>query len=126
MQRGRRGEGLIRAHVFSFQLHHNASTEGLDVCHACDNPRCVNPDHLFLGTRKDNMQDACRKGRISRKPKAVGSSNGNSKLKEDDVVRIRELAATGASNSQLAKTYNVSKETVSRIIRGLSWKHLLS
>jgi hypothetical protein len=63
IQRGRRGEGLIRAPRASWELAHGDIPEGMVVCHHCDNPLCVRPDHLFLGTRSDNNRDAIAKGR---------------------------------------------------------------
>lgn len=65
MSRGRRGEGLIRTHRYSWELHNGSIPEGLCALHRCDEPLCVRPDHLFLGTLKDNTQDMVTKGRAS-------------------------------------------------------------
>lgn len=65
MGRGRRGEGLIRTHRYSWELHNGPIPEGLCVLHRCDEPLCIRPDHLFLGTLKDNTQDMVTKGRAS-------------------------------------------------------------
>jgi hypothetical protein len=63
--RGRRGEGNILAHRLSYEMAHDASIPaGMDLCHECNNRRCVNPNHLYIGTRKDNMQQAKRDGRL--------------------------------------------------------------
>ena len=65
---GRREDGIAGAHRISWQLHYGEIPPGMDVCHHCDNRKCVRPDHLFLGTRRQNMQDASRKGRLATLP----------------------------------------------------------
>jgi hypothetical protein len=105
-----------RAHRLSYEMHKGEVPEGADVCHKCDVRCCVNPDHLFIGTRKDNMQDCVTKGRI-----ATGSRHGRSKLSEDDVRFIRDSKMTGVA---LAKIFGVQPPMISRVRNGQNWKHV--
>ena len=66
-----RGKSPAKAHRVSYEHHHGPIPKGIEVCHRCDTPRCVNPQHLFLGTRQENMLDCSRKGRIS--PKSISN-----------------------------------------------------
>ena len=111
------GEGMVLAHRLSWIIENGQISDGLCVLHQCDNRKCVNPNHLFLGTKKDNTNDARRKGRIAcrsvRKPSKnsynSGTSNGRAKLTEEDVVKIRELYASGQYTViGLAKQYGVA------------------
>lgn len=91
---------LVAAHI-------HGDIDGLDVCHTCDNPPCVNPAHLFLGTAKDNMRDMRRKGR------------GRSKLSPAQVHEIRVLWAQGGiKQHELAERFGVAFQTISKIVRG--------
>lgn len=93
------------------------------VLHKCDNPPCVNPKHLFIGTRRDNAADRDRKGRT--KPGWVpGELNGRAKLKEADVLRIRSLHAQKVPNAETAREYGVSKVLIGLIVRRITWKHV--
>ena len=104
---------LVKAHRLSWHLHFGPFRDGLWVLHHCDNPRCVNPSHLFLGTPKDNMQDMMSKGR---------GKNPNAKLTEAQVHEIREIRKTdGRNQSVLAKQYGISQSAISRIIIGKTW-----
>lgn len=106
----------------SWVIHHGSIPDGMDICHHCDNPTCVNPKHLFLGTRRDNMQDAKRKGRI-KWPISVGSENGRAYLHEMTVRRI--LLLRGAvSARKVAEWAQTSKENVECIWARRSWKHI--
>ena len=100
--------------------------EGLCVCHKCDNPSCVNPDHLFAGTKADNNRDMVEKGRASRFKGSMnkGSAHGNSKLTEEDVVEIKERLRAGETQTSIAKDFGVSRITVSHINTGRYWKHV--
>ncbi len=107
-------------HRVAYELEYGPIVDGLFVCHTCDVPNCVNPEHLFLGTQKDNMIDASNKGRI--KPYTViGSSNGNSKLTEEQVIAILQDTR---KQVRTAEDYNVSESTISKIKKGQRWKHI--
>lgn len=104
----RNGERLnTKAHRYAWMLTHGEIPEGLYICHHCDVRNCVNPEHLFLGTQKDNMQDAKNKGR------RVGSAV-NAKLTDSDVLKIR---ADSRKHSEIAADYNIYETDVSRIKR---------
>ena len=89
-----------------------------------DNPSCVNPDHLFLGTPKDNHADMVAKGRHIYPPYRPGSSNGNSKLKEEQVREIRSMAASGIEYREIAEVFNTSHFNVGKIVRRETWRHI--
>jgi hypothetical protein len=115
------------AHRISYMLHHGEIPEGEGfhgyvVCHKCDNPSCVNPKHLFLGTQYSNMQDRDRKGR---RAALLGSRHGMAQLSDDQVKTIREIAATRRfSQMQIAKMFDVSNSMISLIINRKNWTHI--
>lgn len=113
----------VRAHRFSYLIYHDKIPKGKFVLHVCDTPLCVNPNHLFLGTQKDNVQDCISKGRFT-----VGSRNGISKLTEKDVIKIRSLYGKyghkGLVQRKIAKMFNVSRILISDITRRKTWKHV--
>lgn len=109
----------IRAHRLSWILHFGNIPQGLDVCHKCDNRKCVNPNHLFVGTRKDNMQDAINKGRFIHGEKCCGA-----KLTDEKVREMRRLRLIGQSYRSLALKYGVSRQTATDAIVGVAWKHV--
>lgn len=111
---GKRG-----AHQVSYEAYKGKIPEGLVVRHICDNPCCINPDHLILGTQADNVADRESRGR---RKDINGEKIGTSKLTAEQALEIR---ASELSLSQLAKIYNVHKTTVSLIKTGKSWKHLI-
>jgi hypothetical protein len=114
----RKDGAQLRAHRVSYEIHYGPIPDGFDVCHRCDNPPCVNPEHLFLGTDLDNMQDMIAKGR---KVSSPGVRNGQAKLTEEDVLSIR--AARGRQEA-IAALYDVSQTLVSSIKSGRRWAHL--
>lgn len=107
-----------RAHRVAWEVYKGEEIpEGLQVCHKCDNRRCINPEHLFLGTNKDNHLDKVRKGRH-----AHGSRIGCSKLTETQVEEMRALHESGASYRQIGKLFGVHFATAGKAIRGSTWK----
>lgn len=116
----------VRAHRFSAYLVGMESPQGTDVCHKCDNPSCVNPDHLFVGSRTENMMDAMRKGRLtqaigfkdrrpSRKSYSSGELHPQSKLTDS---QVREIRCSSLGLKVLAERYGVSTHTIWRAKKG--------
>lgn len=122
-----------RAHRYSWQLHFGDIPPGLFVLHRCDTPACVNPDHLFLGTKADNNADMHAKGRAG-VPGSVcgdaakwerGEQHHAAKFNETQVREIRaRYAAGGISYSQLAREYGVRMSAIAKIVLRLRWKHV--
>lgn len=104
------------AHRWAWELYCGEIPKGLSVLHECDNPYCVNTDHLFLGTRADNIQDMCAK---NRQRGAVGQANGNAKLTAEQVVAIR---ASGNSIKSICEEFGIKKSMVFNIRAGVNWK----
>lgn len=103
---------LKRAHRVAFELTKGAIPDGFCVLHRCDNPGCVNPAHLWVGTVADNMADKAAKGRIS------------AKLTESGVVAIRRAYERGGvSQQQLAQEYSVTQTLISHIVNRTIWRH---
>lgn len=92
----------------------------LFVCHTCDNPPCVNPAHLFLGTNEDNIHDKVRKGR-ARGGSLCGERNASAKITAEIAARIRERGAAGERQRDIASSYGLRQQHVSEILRGLYW-----
>lgn len=116
--RGKHGASAL-AHRVSWELHNGPIPAGLCVCHHCDNPCCVNPDHLFVGTPSDNMRDKAEKGRA-----AKGDRNAACVLSPDAVRAIRAMGDTRASHRSIARLHGVSHKTVSDILHGRRWTWL--
>lgn len=127
---------IFTAHRVAWALKNGPISPALQVCHHCDNPRCVNTDHLFLGTPKENSQDMARKGRapmrqhperVPRFPKGIslypmpGEKNGRAILTNEDVLAIR---ASDLSSPKLAKMYAVTEGRIRQIRRGEGWTHI--
>ena len=105
-------EGHITAHCFSWQLHNGDIPPGMQVCHTCDNPKCVNPNHLFLGSSSVNAQDMILKLR------------GTQKLSPDDVRIIRAMLKDERPRQEIADRFNVSRGSINNIARGATWRWL--
>ena len=126
--------GHEQAHRLSYALHNGPIPTGMLVCHTCDNPACVNPDHLFLGSTRDNLADASRKGRMATGERnyrhnhpetVIGELNPAAKLTEPDVKRIRERHAVGqATYRELADEYGVSLAAIGCVVNRRTWNHL--
>lgn len=109
-------------HRISYYLHKGEFDYSLNVLHTCDTPCCINPDHLFLGTHQDNMNDRKRKNRTNRiAPK--GEKCGASKLTSTKVQNIRYLSSI-LNQRELAEIFNVNQATIHYIITGKTWKHI--
>lgn len=122
----RRGYGILSvnkraqlAHRFSWELHNGPIPKGMHICHHCDNPKCVNPDHLFIGTHQDNMQDMVAKGRAVK-----GERVGGSKLSETQVRVIRNYLNVGVLEKCLARSFGVSRSTIGDIKHRRIWAHI--
>ena len=109
------------AHRLAWELAHGPILDGMCVLHRCDNPPCLNINHLWLGTGVDNMRDASLKNRI-----AKGSRNGSAKLDEVGVGIVRRLVSEGVPRRKVAESFGVSVSTISSIVNGKSWAWLKS
>ena len=107
------------AHRASYEAFVGEIPKGMYVCHACDNVYCVNPNHLFLGTQKQNLQDMASKGRST-----WGEKNPMAKLDAYTVKRIREGIQEGLTDSSLAKSWMVCRQTINSIRNGKAWNHV--
>jgi hypothetical protein len=129
--RNRRGYGLFSAQGLQKILAHRAAwllrfgaLGGRFVLHRCDNPPCVNPAHLFLGTQAENLADMVAKGRHGRGGPR-GQRHDMAVLTERDVIEIRRTYSDGGANlPQLAARFGVGKSTVHRVVHRLTWKHV--
>lgn len=145
-----RGYGTIRiagrdgyAHRASWIIHYGPIPSGQYVCHTCDNPTCVNPSHLFLGTQKDNIQDMVNKGRhrsvtspetllrgdahpsrIYPERLARGENHGRAKLNDEKVREVFRLTRLGRSQRSIARLFGVDKLVISLVIRRKTWRHV--
>lgn len=130
----------VKVHRLSYLIHFGQIPTGMLVCHHCDNPRCVRPDHLFLGTPADNAADMVRKGRAAsgdrnimrRHPeKLQGERHGNARLTEDDIRFIRRhyvFVKTGQKNPtqrMLADMFGIDPQYVYLIAKRRSWAHVV-
>jgi len=118
------GNTMRSAHRISFIEYKGSIPDGLFVLHKCDNPGCINPDHLFLGTHNENMEDMRKKGRSCTEKRLCGSRNFNSKLSENDIPKIKKRLLNGESCKKIAESYSVDRTTISFIKNGTTWKHL--
>ena len=111
-----RGKNYL-AHRLSFEIFKKENPKNKFVCHKCDNPLCINPEHLFLGTQKDNLKDAKNKNRMIN-----GESHYRSKLKINDILEIKKMCKSGITQKLISKKFNVSESNISKINSNKTWK----
>lgn len=125
---------MLKAHRVSWEYRHGPIPKGLFVLHRCDNPPCVNPAHLFLGTARDNSRDMFSKGRgitgdqswTRQRPESVpyGQRVGTAKLRDVDIPIVRGLLSSGISQTEIGRRFGVSQRAISFIKRGVRWNHV--
>jgi hypothetical protein len=115
------GGAVVAAYRVAWELTHGPIPKGLCVCHRCDNPKCVNPSHLFIGTQTENLRDMRMKGRARNKPN-FGHRNGNARLRDEDVASIRKRYASGESLRTLGRDYGVWHTTIADIVSRRTWR----
>lgn len=122
----RRGSENLTASRMSYIKVHGEIPGGMDVCHKCDTRLCINPDHLFLGTRTDNMRDASRKGRTSRGERhgllLRGDKGPSAKLSWREVRNIRIAVDLGVSHERIATVKKIHVTSVKNIVNHKTWK----
>jgi len=113
---------LEKAHRYAYRLAHGKFEEVWFVCHTCDNPSCVNPDHLFLGTQTHNMRDMISKGRQN---STAGSRNGRAKLDENAIRKVRQFHKSGEMTTrELAREFGTGQTTIAEIVANKTWRHV--
>lgn len=106
-------------HRLSYLIHKGEIPKGLLVCHTCDNRKCVNPEHFFLGNHKENFAGMINKDRHCR-----GKRSPNHKLNDEDIFKIRSLREEGKTYLEISKLFNVRPGSIRKIALRLSWKHI--
>lgn len=115
-------KNLMRSHRYAWELECGPIPKGLCVLHKCDNRKCVNPNHLFLGTNEDNVKDREQKGR-GVMPDQNGENNSMAKLTEEEIKNIRfRYENENITQKELGKIYNIDQSAVSIIINKKVWK----
>jgi len=128
------------AHRVAYEIVKGPIPAGMYVCHRCDNPPCINPDHLWLGSHRENMHDAIRKGRSSKPPVHVGGEhwrlkyphmvehgedNPNAIMTDEQVIQMRKDYVSGHPLDAICARYEINRSTMHDYTSGRSWKHLL-
>jgi|SRR5208282_382127 len=112
---------FIKTHRFSWKINFGPIPEGMYVCHKCDNRKCNNPEHLFLGTHEDNMKDMINK---NRQRGAVGESNAKAIINKEKALEIKKMLSNGMTTIQIAKDLNISRAIVFGIKHKKNWSHI--
>jgi len=107
------------AHRISYMIFKGEIPKDLVICHKCDNRKCVNPDHLFVGTKYQNSQDM-----VNKKRQAYGNRHGNHKLNDNDVKKIKSLLQNNVDKNEIAKIFKVKRPAIHSISTGRTWKHV--
>lgn len=116
---------MVYAHRLAYELGVGPIPDGMHVLHQCDNPRCINPAHLSLGTHSQNMKECSERGR-ARIPNPIkrGEQNGAAKLADVEVLSIRRLLSAGRAQRDIAARFGVSQQTIANIKSGKRWGHI--
>ncbi len=124
----------VLSHRYAYELTYGPIPKDMKACHKCDNTACCNPSHIFIGTQKDNVHDAIRKGRMAygdRSPHRLhpelfprGEEKTFAKLTEHGVRTIRILCSSGISRELMAQKYGVSYNTICQVVNRKAWKHI--
>lgn len=110
----------VTVHRLSWEVHNGPIPIGMEILHRCDNPPCIRPDHLFIGTNQDNVDDM-----VSKKRHTYGDRNGHAVFTDDQAREILYLLRTKqATGRQIAQQYGVDETTISKMRLGITWKHL--
>lgn len=115
------GGNIKKAHRWIYELCCGEISEGLVIRHKCDNPQCVNPAHLTIGTTKDNVADREARGRGADRR---GEKHPLARLTSDDVLAIRKKYSLGITQEALSKEYDVKRQQIGKIIRRQNWRHI--
>lgn len=114
------------AHRLSYELSRGPIPDGMQVCHTCDTPNCINPDHLFLGTNADNQADMDKKGRRNLTSwTMLGAKHHNARLTDDDVRYIRANCKQRGDQRRMAKQFGITEANVTVIVKRRGWKHVV-
>ncbi len=109
----------VFAHRLSYELHYGPIPSGAVIRHTCDNPSCVNPGHLIVGSHQENMRDM-----VSRNRQTLGTKNPQARITADDVRQIRALAASGTIHAEIAPRFGITRSAVTMIVERKRWAHV--
>lgn len=115
----REGGKIVGAHIFFYVKYKGPIHSNLWVLHRCNNPACINPEHLYLGTHKDNMKDKAKAGSVN----TIGEKNPRATMTDETVLELRHLSKI-YPDAVLADRYNLHIKTVGKIRRGMLWSHI--